>query len=432
MPRRYSSLDGWLAWLETLHPKKIDFSLNRIRAVLDALGIRTPPYRVITVGGTNGKGSCVAMLESIYRQAGYAVGAFTSPHLWRFNERLRLNGADIDDDTLMDLFERMDKARGNVTLSYFEASAAAAMLYFARAKVDVAIMEVGMGGRLDAVNVYDADAALIVSIDLDHEEWLGKDRDAIGREKAGILRSGRPAVIADPDPPGSVLAAIDASGADAKLIGRDFSAVAAGEGMMLYRAIGAAPELLHRPAFGTEVQVQNAAACIAVVDCLQALLPVGRDELSAGLAAVRIAGRMERRVLNEVEWIFDVAHNPAAAIRLKSFLNELTPAARTYAVFGAMQDKDIAGVVAHIGPAIDCWVVAPLDSERGASAQVLATALAAHAAKSVQVEADIAAAALAVRAQARAGDRVIVFGSFYTVGPAMAALGLYSPALSKG
>jgi dihydrofolate synthase/folylpolyglutamate synthase len=431
VPRRFSSLDDWLAWLETLHPKKIDFSLNRICAVLDALGLRTPPYRVITVGGTNGKGSCVAFLESIYRQAGYSVGAFTSPHLWRFNERLRLNGADIDDATLMDLFERMDKARGNVTLSYFEASAVAAMLYFARAGVDVAILEVGMGGRLDAVNVYDADAALIVSIDLDHEDWLGKDRDAIGREKAGILRRGRPAVIADLDPPASVLAAIEATGADARLIGRDFGVEAGGQGLV-YRAAGAAPETFSKPSFGTGVQLQNAAACVAVVDSLQSSLPVDRAAVSAGLAGARVAGRMECIVLDDVEWIFDVAHNPAAAARLQHVLEDLEPATNTYAVFGAMLDKDLAGVLALFRATVDRWFIAVLDSERSATTEVLAAVLALQGARFVETAPDIAAAAHAARDLARPGDRVIVFGSFYTVGPAMAALGLYSPALSKG
>ena len=430
MPR-FSSLDDWLAWLETLHPKKIDFSLNRIRAVLDALGLRTPPYRVITVGGTNGKGSCVAFLESIYRQAGYSVGAFTSPHLWRFNERLRLNGVDIDDATLMDLFERMDRARGSVTLSYFEASAVAAMLYFARAEVDVAILEVGMGGRLDAVNVYDADAALIVSIDLDHEDWLGKDRDSIGREKAGILRRGRPAVIADFDPPASVLAAIEATGADARLIGRDFSVEAGGQGLV-YRAAGAAPETFGKPSFGTGVQLQNAAACVAVVDSLQSSLPVDRKAVSAGLAGARVAGRMQRIVLDDVEWIFDVAHNPAAAARLQQVLEGLERATNTFAVFGAMLDKDLAGVLVHFRATVDRWFIAVLDSERSATTEVLAAVLARQGAQFVETAPDIAAAAQAARDSAHPGDRVIVFGSFYTVGPAMAALGLYSPALSKG
>lgn len=430
MTRRFATLDEWLAWLETLHPKKIDFSLTRIRAVLDALDIASPPYRVITVGGTNGKGSCVAMLESIYRQAGYHVGAFTSPHLWRFNERLRLDGRSIADETLIELFELMDAARGTVTLSYFEASAVAAMLYYARERVDVAILEVGMGGRLDAVNVYDADAALIVSIDLDHEEWLGKGRDAIGREKAGILRSGRPAIVADADPPASLLAIAASLGADLKLIGRDFSAER-DDDALVYRMPGRTDERLPRPSFGVRAQLHNAAACIAVVDSLQAMLPVTRMAVGEGLRQVRIAGRLDRHLIDGVEWIFDVAHNPAAAARMLDALELTSCPGRSWAVFGAMRDKDLAGVLRGFVASTAGWFVAPLESERGATAEEVCGVLAGLGAEAVAY-ADVAEACHAARLRAEPGDRVLVFGSFYTVGPALAALGLYSPALFEG
>ena len=220
--RRHRSLEEWLAWLETLHPKKIDLSLDRVLTVLDRLDLRDPPYTVITVAGTNGKGSCVAMLESIYWHAGYSVGAFTSPHLWRFNERVRVDGIDASDEELVALFESLDAALDTVTLSYFESSTVVALMHFARRAVDVAVLEVGMGGRLDASNAVDADCALIVSVDLDHQEWLGEDREAIGHEKAGIMRAGKPVVVADRNPPASVLAHAAAVGAPVQLIGRDF------------------------------------------------------------------------------------------------------------------------------------------------------------------------------------------------------------------
>src|SRR5690606_4358764 len=220
VPQSFASLAEWLAWLETLHPKKIDMSLDRIHVVLDALGIRPPPYRVITVGGTNGKGSCVAILESIYRQAGYRVGAFTSPHLVRFNERVRFDGADASDQELIALFESIDASLGAVTLSYFEASTVAAFLHFERCRADVAVLEVGMGGRVDAVNALDADAALIASIGLDHTDWLGPDREAIGHEKAGIMRAGRPVVVGDADPPASLARHAEAVGAKLATIHR--------------------------------------------------------------------------------------------------------------------------------------------------------------------------------------------------------------------
>jgi dihydrofolate synthase/folylpolyglutamate synthase len=430
VPQRFDTLDQWLAWFETLHPKKIDFSLSRVRAVLDALDIATPPYRVITVGGTNGKGSCVAMLESIYREAGYRVGAFTSPHLWRFNERLRLDAKAISDTALIELFELMDAARGTITLSYFEASAVAAMLFYARARVDLAILEVGMGGRLDAVNVYDADAALIVSIDLDHEEWLGSDRDAIGREKAGIMRAGRPVVVADADPPTSILEAAASLGAELKLIGRDFSVESEADGL-IYRVSGRADERLPRPSFGVRAQLQNAAACIAIVDALGSSLPVDRAAVGRGLKNVRIAGRLDRHTIDGVEWIFDVAHNPAAAARMLDALESSPPAERTWAVFGAMRDKDLAGVMRGFVSAVGEWFVAPVESERGASPDSLCGILSELGAVA-SAHADVAAACEAARRRAAPGDRVLVFGSFYTVGPALAALGLYSPALFEG
>jgi dihydrofolate synthase/folylpolyglutamate synthase len=370
------------------------------------------------------------MLESIYREAGYRVGAFTSPHLWCFNERLRLDAKAITDMALIELFELMDAARGTITLSYFEASAVAAMLYYARERVDVAILEVGMGGRLDAVNVYDADAALIVSIDLDHEEWLGSDRDAIGREKAGIMRAARPVVVADADPPASILDAAASVGAELKLIGRDFSVESDADGL-IYRMPGHADERLPRPSFGVRAQLQNAAACIAVVDALRSCLPVDRAAVGRGLKNVRIAGRLDRHAIDGVEWIFDVAHNPAAAARMLDALDASPCTARTWAVFGAMGDKDLAGVMRGFVPSVTEWFVAPVDSERGAHPDSLCGLLSELGAVA-SPHADVEAACLAARRRAAPGDRVLVFGSFYTVGPALAALGLYSPALFEG
>ena len=229
--RRDFTLERWLSWFETLHPKKIDLTLDRVTAMLERLKLKPPPYKVITVAGTNGKGSCVAMLESIYWHAGYDVGTFTSPHLWRFNERIRCNGADVNDAELVELFREIDSALGSITLSYFESSAVAAFMHFARREVDVAILEVGMGGRLDATNTLDADCALIVSIDMDHMEFLGDTREAIGREKAGIVRRGKPVVIADRAIPQSVLAHAAAEGAVPYLLGREFDLRRAGAGL---------------------------------------------------------------------------------------------------------------------------------------------------------------------------------------------------------
>ncbi|HUF71337.1 MAG TPA: folylpolyglutamate synthase/dihydrofolate synthase family protein [Gammaproteobacteria bacterium] len=426
--RRFETLGEWLAWLSTLHPKQIDMSLERVSGVLERLDIADPPYEVIAVGGTNGKGSCVALLESIYLAAGYAVGAFTSPHLIAFNERIRFGGRDLGDAALIELFELMDAARGELTLSYFEASAVAAMLHFARAGADVAVLEVGMGGRLDAVNALDADAALIVSVDLDHMEYLGPDRDAIGREKAGIARPGRPVIVADREPPQGLLDEIARRGGEMRAIGADFSAEPLGK-RFAYRAEGLAERLFPQPAFGSRIQLANAAAVVAVTDAMQARLPVADEQIATGLETARLRGRFERAFVtggdraSRVEWVFDVAHNPAAAALFHEAVTGLDPVPRTIAVFGAMADKDIAAVVRPFVELVDAWFVGGLDSDRGADPEDLAALLRREGARHVSVYDDIGAAAIAA-IETRA-DRALAFGSFYTVGPAMQAVGLY-------
>jgi dihydrofolate synthase/folylpolyglutamate synthase len=417
-------------------------SLGRVSAVLDALGLRPPAYRTVTVGGTNGKGSCVAILESIYRRAGLKVGAFTSPHLWRFNERIRVDGTDATDAELIELFEAIDEARGAISLTYFESSAVAALLFFARRGIDVAVLEVGMGGRLDAVNAIDADVALIATIDIDHAEWLGNDRESIGREKAGILRPGRPAIIGDRAPPNTVVAHAAAVGADLRLIGRDFDFVRDADGSA-WTYVGRTWRCSDLPAvpFSADVQYSNAAACVALVESMAAVLPVTPESMAAGLATAELRGRTERVVRAGVEWIFDVAHNPAAAHVLRTILDGLPAARRTLAVFGAMHDKDLAGVVAHFAADVVHWHVAQVDPERGATASSLAEHIRAVAAEpggrggvpgessaapAITIHHDVAEACAAAAAEAEPGDRVLVFGSFYTVGPAMAALKLYS------
>jgi dihydrofolate synthase / folylpolyglutamate synthase len=428
--RRSFNLEDWLAWFETLHPKKIDLSLERVTAVLERLELKPPPFKVVTVAGTNGKGSCVAMLESIYWHAGYTVGAFTSPHLWRFNERIRLNGADAGDAELVEVFEILDDALGTITLSYFEASTVGALLHFARRDVDVAVLEVGMGGRLDSSNAVDADCALIVSIDLDHREWLGPDREAIGREKAGIVRRGKPVVVADRDPPRSVLEHAGAEGAVVSLIGRDFDYRRAGRGWRRPTdADSAAP--LPLPEFGGDEQFGNAAACAAVTEAMRAELPVGDAALAAGIRHAYLRGRFERHDVGSVEWIFDVAHNPAATEILRSSISRLPPR-RTLAVFAAMRDKDLPGVLAPLAGSVDQWFVTQASADRGASGAELRDVLIAAGAHGVTVTTDVAAACASARSAARPGDRVVVFGSFHTVGAAAAALGLYFAPSTRG
>jgi dihydrofolate synthase/folylpolyglutamate synthase len=426
-PRRGMPLDQWLAWFETLHPKRIDLSLDRLAAVLDELKLKPPPFKVVTVAGTNGKGSCVALLESIYWHAGYDVGTFTSPHLVRFNERIRFNGADAGDEDLIRAFEDVDAALGAVTLSYFEASFVAALIHFIRRGAKIVILEVGMGGRLDATNTIDADCALIVSIDLDHREFLGDTRDAIGREKAGIVRRGKPVVVADRHVPRSVLAHAADAGAVAHLIGRDFDFRRVGGGWVM-ASDGAAATPLPLPPYGGDEQYVNAAACAQVVECLSPALPVPRAALAAGIRNAYLRGRLERHDLDGTEWVLDVAHNPAAAAGLVAALARLPAAARTYVVFAAMRDKDLSGVVAPFVPAATGWFVAQASADRGATAAELELLLASVSARNVVVATTIEAAVAAARAAAEPGDRVVVYGSFYTVGAAMETLRLYCAA----
>ena len=431
MPMGITTLAEWLAWFETLHPKLIDMSLDRIRVILETLRLREPPYRVITVGGTNGKGSCVAILEAIYRHAGYRVGAFTSPHLWRFNERIRFDARDATDGELITAFEEIEASLGSVTLSYFEASAVAALLHFEHKAADVAVLEVGMGGRLDAVNALDADAALITNVALDHMEWLGGDRETIGREKAGIVRRGRPAVVGEPDPPASLVAHAREVGADLKILGRDFAWRRDAFGWT-YEAKDVRREGLPPIAFGGDVQYANAAACVEAVESLRAALPIAEDALRAGLADARLRGRTERHVRDGAEWIFDVAHNPAAAAVLKQKIRAKPSTGCTYAVFAAMLDKDLAGVLGPFVPLVDHWFLAQSEAERAAPVGRLLEVLRELGASHAAAYADVASACAAAEAAARPGDRVIVFGSFYTAGPALQALGLYSTPSAVG
>ncbi len=419
------SLADWLDWLETLHPKKIDLSLDRIRKVLSVMGLERPSYRVITVGGTNGKGSCVAILENIYLEAGYRIGAFTSPHLFRFNERIRVDGREASDAELIETFSEVDAARGDVTLSYFEYSAVAAIAWFAQQQIDIAVLEVGLGGRLDAVNALNPDASLIVSIDLDHQAWLGETRDAVASEKAGILRRARPAIVADREPPATLLEYAQNLEAILRVSGRDFDfECLSDEGFRYWDAAWESP-LLPMPSFGGRVQIGNASACVAVIRSLDADLPVAVTALSRGIERARLHARVERRLLGGVEWVFDVAHNPAAARVLADELAGAPTQGRTIAVFAAMADKDIAGVVEPFVASVDEWIVIRADSERSASENALMDILRERQARHVTPAADVADACGEALDLAQDGDRVVVYGSCYMVGPAMTVLGLY-------
>lgn len=417
MSARFRRLDDWLAWQETAHPVKIDLSLDRVRQVLARLAPRLAGVPVITVAGTNGKGSTVAFLDAIYRAAGYRTGVYTSPHLLRYNERVRVAGQDADDDALCAAFERIDGARGEVSLTYFEWGTLAALDVFARAGCELLILEVGLGGRLDAVNAVDADVAILTSVDLDHQQFLGNTRDAIGAEKAAIARPGRPLVVTDPDPPASVLEHAARCGARLWRCGIDYAATASGSDAWTWTC-GDARLALPRPGLAGAVQLRNAASAVLAARLLAPRLPVDDAALARGVAQAVIAARFERRG-RDPEWVLDVAHNPQAARNLADNLRAHPLSGRTFAVVGMLADKDISGVLAPLTALIDGWHVVSLDGPRGARAQQLATQLSALGVSALHRHDDVVAACRVARQAAGAGGRVLVFGSFHTVEQAL-------------
>jgi len=411
----------WLDYIERIHPKSIQLGLERVGKVRDALGLSLAAL-IVSVAGTNGKGSTCAMLEAILLAAGYRVGLYTSPHLIRYNERVRINGVAVDDARLCAAFEAVESARIEraeaTALTYFEFGTLAACVIFASEPLDVLILEVGLGGRLDAVNAFDAECAVLTNVALDHMDYLGDTREEIGAEKAGIFRPMKPAICADPRPPRSVLDHARAIGADLQLIGRDFG-YQKEAGQWLFWGRGGRRGGLAYPALRGAGQVANAAATLAALDALRAARPVSMQDIRSGLARAELPGRFQ--VLpGRPTVVLDVAHNPHATAALAENLSEMGYFPETYAVFGMLRDKDIAGVCRALKGRISAWFVCNLDGPRGASSQVLAEAItAAGAGGDVLHFASPAAAFAAAIGRASEDDRILVFGSFYTVAEVM-------------
>lgn len=414
---RFTSLEQWLSWQETLHPSTIELGLERVGQVLDAMGLRHPSHAVITVGGTNGKGSSVAMLDAILRAAGYRVGCYTSPHLLRYNERIRIDGEMVSDAALCEAFARVDAARGDTSLTYFEFGTLAAFDIFARAGLDCAILEVGMGGRLDAVNLVDADVALVATIDVDHADWLGPDRETIAREKAGIFRAGRPAVCSDPNPPASLLDEAARLGAHLYRLGHEYDYRRHDQQWEWWSSLSRRDALL-LPALRGTSQLENASGVLMALALLAERLPVNQQQVRQGLLAVHLPGRFQVTP-GPVTEIWDVAHNPESAQELAQTLQQMPCRGRTRAVVGMLADKDIAAVLSHMAPVIDDWYPASLAVPRGASAARLVEALACHGVEVVRTFASVSEAHAAAMSEARPDDRVVTFGSFYTVAEVM-------------
>jgi len=421
--RRPTDLAGWLAYLETLHPKAIEMGLRRVRDV-EARMSAPLACPVITVAGTNGKGSTCAVLDAVLRAAGYRVGLYTSPHLLRYNERVRIDGVEADDDALLEAFGAVEDARTAgeaIPLTYFEFGTLSALWLFSRARLDALILEVGLGGRLDAVNAVEPDVAIVTSVDLDHQEYLGPTREAIGHEKAGIFRAGRPAICGDAHPPASLVAHARAIGAPLYVAGDAFAGVADGA-QWRYRGPGGERFGLPVPALRGRHQVGNAAIALAALDLLRDRLPVSAGAIRAALVSVELPGRFQV-LAGRPTTVLDVAHNPHAARILAAALSDMGFHPQTHAVFGMLADKDIRGVIDAVRPRVDDWYVATLPPPRGAAAERVAAQLRAAgvADSAIRVFDAIAPAYAAARVAAAEADRIVVFGSFLTVAAALAA-----------
>jgi dihydrofolate synthase/folylpolyglutamate synthase len=423
-PPRPASLEGWLAYLETLHPQPIALGLDRVRAVHARLeaGIACP---VVTIAGTNGKGSTAAMLASMLRAAGFRTGLYTSPHILRYNERVVVDGAAASDAALCEAFTAVEALRGDVALTYFEFGTLAALWLFARARLDALVLEVGLGGRLDAVNVVDADVAVLTRVGIDHVDYLGPTRETIGFEKAGIFRAGRPAVVGERDLPASVAAHAAAIGAPMLQLGRDFDCTDEGR-QWRYRGPRGERYGLPVPALRGRFQLANAATALAVLDCLHERLPVPAGAVREGLVSVEWPARFQVLPGRPLV-VLDVAHNPQAAATLAATLGEMGFHPRTYAVFAALADKDAEGIARALRERIDRWFVAGTPGARGQSAARLAERMkdAGVDAEAIDASDAIADAWAKARDAATDADRIVVFGSFVTVAGVLAAQGLH-------
>ena len=417
---RFKTLEEWLSWQEQLYPQVIDLGLHRVQALLKALHLERPGFPILIIGGTNGKGSSVSFAEAMLRAAGHKVGAYVSPHLLRYNERVRVDGVDVSDAEFCESFTRIDEARGDLRVTYFEFGTLAAIDILTRRGVSAAVLEVGLGGRLDAVNALDADVALISSIGLDHQEWLGDDRESIGREKAGIFRKGRPAICGDRRPPDSLLDHAKTIGAKLQLIGKDFDRDTDGE---TWTWKGGAQEFrgLPAPALAGHIQYDNAATVIAALQS-HPRLAVPEASIRRGLMEAKIPARFQR-VGSPVETVFDVSHNPEAARVLSDNLLAFPVRGRSFGVMGMFKDKAVEEVARALAGRFDHLYLGGLEGPRGQDAAVLAGRVRAALPDAALSEfPSVSAAYVAAQSAAHPGDRIVVFGSFQTVAAILKAV----------
>lgn len=423
----FTTLAQWLDWQTSLHPREIELGLNRCRTVAQRLNLLSPAFSIISVAGTNGKGSSVALLDAILSAAGYRIGHFTSPHLLRYNERICIAGQQVSDAQICHAFHLIEQVRGNISLTFFEFSTLAAMWVFQHSNIDLAVLEVGLGGRLDAVNIFDAEIALITAIDIDHVDWLGHDRESIGFEKAGIFRKQRPAVCSDPNPPLSLIKHAKQLQVPLYYQGHDFTYTKNPDNTWFWQChipqqlnskVGELESVtyshLPMPSLPGEFQLQNAAGVLMALQLLSKPFSVSESVIQQGLMNANILARFQI-LPGKVTRILDVAHNPLAAQVLNQSLHQHPCKGKTYAVVGMLKDKDIAGVFTVMQNSITHWHVAPLHVPRGADIQCLVDNLNTLGIKSIQTHPSISKAYTYLLSHAQDGDRIVVFGSFYTV-----------------
>lgn len=415
----FASLADWLAWLETLSPTEINLGLDRVLAVHRRLK-PARPGRVIHVAGTNGKGSTVAMLESLFIGAGERVGAYTSPHLISFNERIRVNGTPVSDAELIAAFKRVDAARQNVPLTYFEFGTLAALVVFEKYETATVILEIGMGGRLDAVNAVEPDGGIITNVSLDHCEWLGAHIEAIATEKAGILRGDKPFVYGALDAPVSILNVADELGTDLRRLGQDFDFALETASRDTWAWSGRRTKIrsLDLPALSGTFQLQNAAAALALVEAMRCGALLNRDLINAAFKRLHLAGRCQL-LQTDRRWLLDVAHNAGAASVLSEILADRYGHRRIVAIFGLLRDKDLGGVVSPLLEAVDAWVTVRAENTRALEARELAAGIAELSDKPCQMADSLPNALEIARRQTDTEDLILVTGSFYVVGPAL-------------
>jgi dihydrofolate synthase/folylpolyglutamate synthase len=420
---RFSTLQEWLTWQEELHFTSIELGLDRCMAVAERMGLLQPDYAVISVAGTNGKGSSVNMLKNILIHAGYNTGSYTSPHLIRYNERICLHGAEVTDEMLCVSFDRIDKARGDISLTYFEFGTLAALDIFRHAGIDIAVLEVGLGGRLDAVNCVDADVALITAIDLDHENWLGPDRESIGREKAGIMRSDAPAICSDPNPPASLFEHAKKLGTQLYIPGRDFRHKLTGDtwqwqwGSVKYSG-------LPLPSLYNKEQMANAAGVLMALTAMSDRFPVTAEAIRQGLQEFNLSGRFQI-VPDKAQLILDVAHNRQSAALLVRNLKELPVQGKTHVIIGMLKDKNHHAIFQEISQVADFWHIVTLEGPRGTESRILSEELAGMGLnRNASCYNSVADALNNVREMVEPQDRIVITGSFLTVGAAIIHLKL--------